>query len=156
MPNLVHSNFLHFVLNLRASYLNLMTFSRAKRTLSSSTEASLEIDALYEGVDFYTKISRDKFEELNIDLFKGILQPVEKALNDAGISQNNIDDVVLVGGSTRIPKIQSLLKNYFNGKDLNLSINSDEAVCMISFLDEPLSLLHALDVLLIGCKFLIA
>ncbi|CAH2011746.1 unnamed protein product [Acanthoscelides obtectus] len=101
---------------------------RAKRTLSSSTEASLEIDALYEGIDFYTKISRARFEELNSDLFKSTLQPVEKALNDAGYSKSQIDDVVLVGGSTRIPKIQSLLKNYFNGKSLNLSINPDEAV----------------------------
>ncbi|KAJ8915041.1 hypothetical protein NQ315_016016, partial [Exocentrus adspersus] len=101
---------------------------RAKRTLSSSTEASLEIDALYEGIDFYTKISRARFEELNADLFKGTLQPVEKALNDASMSKSDIHDVVLVGGSTRIPKIQSLLQNYFNGKSLNLSINPDEAV----------------------------
>nr|XP_023022256.1 heat shock protein 70 B2-like [Leptinotarsa decemlineata] len=103
-------------------------FYRAKRTLSSSTEATLEIDALYEGIDFYTKISRARFEELNSDLFKSTLQPVEKALNDAQISKSNVNDVVLVGGSTRIPKIQSLLQNYFNGKSLNLSINPDEAV----------------------------
>ncbi|XP_072397225.1 heat shock protein 68-like isoform X2 [Diabrotica undecimpunctata] len=101
---------------------------RAKRTLSSSTEASLEIDALFEGVDFYSKISRARFEELNSDLFKSTLQPVEKALNDANMSKSQINDVVLVGGSTRIPKIQSLLQNYFNGKTLNLSINPDEAV----------------------------
>lgn len=101
---------------------------RAKRTLSSSTEATLEIDALYEGVDFYTKISRARFEELNSDLFRGTLQPVEKALADAKIDKAHIHDVVLVGGSTRIPKIQSLLQNYFNGKTLNLSINPDEAV----------------------------
>lgn len=101
---------------------------RAKRTLSSSTEASLEIDALYEGVDFYTKISRARFEELNSDLFRGTLQPVEKALNDAKLDKGSINDVVLVGGSTRIPKIQSLLQNFFNGKPLNLSINPDEAV----------------------------
>ncbi|CAH1186642.1 unnamed protein product [Phyllotreta striolata] len=101
---------------------------RAKRTLSSSTEASLEIDALFEGIDFYSKISRARFEELNSDLFKGTLQPVEKALNDAKISKSQIHDVVLVGGSTRIPKIQTLLQNYFNGKTLNLSINPDEAV----------------------------
>ncbi|CAG9812617.1 unnamed protein product [Phaedon cochleariae] len=101
---------------------------RAKRTLSSSTEASLEIDALFDGVDFYTKISRARFEELNADLFKGTLQPVEKALNDAKVSKSDIDDVVLVGGSTRVPKIQALLQNYFNGKNLNLSINPDEAV----------------------------
>ncbi|KAG5898441.1 hypothetical protein JTB14_036523 [Gonioctena quinquepunctata] len=101
---------------------------RAKRTLSSSTEAALEIDALYEGIDFYTKISRARFEELNADLFKSTLLPVEKALKDAQISKSKVDDVVLVGGSTRIPKIQSLLQNYFNGKTLNLSINPDEAV----------------------------
>ncbi|GJQ73684.1 hypothetical protein Trydic_g14022 [Trypoxylus dichotomus] len=101
---------------------------RAKRTLSSSTEASLEIDALYEGVDFYTKISRARFEELNSDLFRSTLQPVEKALNDAKLDKASIDDVVLVGGSTRIPKVQSLLQNFFNGKSLNLSINPDEAV----------------------------
>lgn len=101
---------------------------RAKRTLSSSTEATLEIDALYEGIDFYTKISRARFEELNADLFRGTLQPVEKALNDAKMDKGQINDVVLVGGSTRIPKIQALLQNYFNGKTLNLSINPDEAV----------------------------
>lgn len=101
---------------------------RAKRTLSSSTEASLEIDALMDGIDFYTKISRARFEELCNDLFRLTLQPVEKALNDAKISKSEINDVVLVGGSTRIPKIQSLLQNFFNGKSLNLSINPDEAV----------------------------
>lgn len=101
---------------------------RAKRTLSSSTEASLEIDALFEGIDFYTKISRARFEELNSDLFKSTLVPVEKALKDANMTKSSIHDVVMVGGSTRIPKIQSLLQNYFNGKSLNLSINPDEAV----------------------------
>ncbi|GLV37500.1 Heat shock protein 68 [Carabus blaptoides fortunei] len=101
---------------------------RAKRTLSSSTEASIEIDALYEGIDFYTKISRARFEELCSDLFRGTLEPVEKALTDAKMDKGSIHDVVLVGGSTRIPKIQSLLQNFFCGKQLNLSINPDEAV----------------------------
>ncbi|KAK6639569.1 Heat shock protein 68 [Polyplax serrata] len=101
---------------------------RAKRTLSSSTEASIEIDALYDGVDFYTKVSRARFEELCSDLFRGTLQPVEKALSDAKMDKGVIHDVVLVGGSTRIPKIQSLLQNFFCGKALNLSINPDEAV----------------------------
>lgn len=101
---------------------------RAKRTLSSSTEATLEIDALYEGIDYYTKISRARFEELNSDLFRATLQPVEKALKDAQMTISNVNDVVLVGGSIRIPKIQNLLQNYFNGKALNLSINPDEAV----------------------------
>lgn len=101
---------------------------RSKRTLSSSTEATLEIDALFEGIDYYTKISRARFEELNSDLFKSTLAPVEKALKDANMGKSSIHDVVLVGGSTRIPKIQSLLQNYFQGKSLNLSINPDEAV----------------------------
>lgn len=101
---------------------------RAKRTLSSSTEASIEIDALYEGVDFYTRVSRARFEELCSDLFRSTLEPVEKALNDAKIEKKEIDEIVLVGGSTRIPKIQTMLQNFFNGKQLNLSINPDEAV----------------------------
>ncbi|XP_063225309.1 heat shock protein 68-like isoform X2 [Bacillus rossius redtenbacheri] len=101
---------------------------RAKRTLSSSTEASLEIDALFDGIDFYTRISRARFEELCSDLFRSTLQPVEKALADAKMDKSSIHDVVLVGGSTRIPKIQSLLQNFFAGKTLNLSINPDEAV----------------------------
>jgi len=101
---------------------------RAKRTLSSGTEASIEIDALFDGIDFYTKISRARFEELCSDLFRGTLQPVEKAFADAKMDKGSIHDVVLVGGSTRIPKIQSLLQNYFCGKALNLSINPDEAV----------------------------
>ncbi|XP_030562793.1 heat shock protein 68 [Drosophila novamexicana] len=101
---------------------------RAKRTLSSSSEASIEIDALFEGHDFYTKISRARFEELCGDLFRSTLQPVEKALNDAKMDKSQINDIVLVGGSTRIPKVQSLLQNFFSGKSLNLSINPDEAV----------------------------
>lgn len=101
---------------------------RAKRTLSSSTEANIEIDALYEGIDFFSRISRARFEELNADLFRTTLDPVEKALKDAKLEKSAINDIVLVGGSTRIPKIQSLLQNFFNGKKLNLSINPDEAV----------------------------
>ena len=101
---------------------------RAKRTLSSSTEASIEIDALFEGQDYYTKVSRARFEELCADLFRQTLDPVEKALNDAKMDKNQIHDIVLVGGSTRIPKVQSLLQQFFCGKSLNLSINPDEAV----------------------------
>ena len=101
---------------------------RAKRTLSASAQASVEIDSLYEGVDFYTSITRARFEELCGDLFKGTLDPVEKALRDAKMDKSSIDDIVLVGGSTRIPKIQKLLSDFFNGKDLNKSINPDEAV----------------------------
>uniref|UniRef100_A0A4W4E8V2 Heat shock cognate 71 kDa protein n=1 Tax=Electrophorus electricus TaxID=8005 RepID=A0A4W4E8V2_ELEEL len=101
---------------------------RAKRTLSSSTQASIEIDSLYEGADFYTSITRARFEELNADLFRGTLEPVEKALRDAKMDKTQIHDIVLVGGSTRIPKIQKLLQDFFNGRDLNKSINPDEAV----------------------------
>ncbi|CAG9861013.1 unnamed protein product [Phyllotreta striolata] len=101
---------------------------RAKRTLSSSTEASIEIDALHEGVDFYSKVTRARFEELCMDLFRSTIQPVEKSLLDAKLDKGAIHDVVLVGGSTRIPKIQKMLQDFFNGKALNLSINPDEAV----------------------------
>lgn len=101
---------------------------RAKRTLSSSSQASIEIDSLYEGIDFYTSITRARFEEMNSDLFRGTLEPVEKALRDAKMDKSKIQDIVLVGGSTRIPKIQKLLQDFFNGKELNKSINPDEAV----------------------------
>ncbi|XP_054711561.1 heat shock 70 kDa protein cognate 4 [Uloborus diversus] len=101
---------------------------RAKRTLSSSTQASIEIDSLFEGVDFYSTITRARFEELNADLFRSTLEPVEKALRDAKLDKAQVHDIVLVGGSTRIPKIQKLLQDFFNGKELNKSINPDEAV----------------------------
>jgi len=101
---------------------------RAKRTLSSSTQASLEIDSLHEGVDFYTNITRARFEELCIDLFRGCLEPVEKVLRDAKLSKSQVDEIVLAGGSTRIPKVMQLLQDFFNGKELNKSINPDEAV----------------------------
>lgn len=101
---------------------------RAKRTLSSSTQASIEIDSLFEGIDFYTSITRARFEELNADLFRSTLEPVEKALRDAKMDKPAIHDIVLVGGSTRIPKVQKLLQDFFNGRDLNKSINPDEAV----------------------------
>jgi len=101
---------------------------RAKRTLSSSSEASIEIDSLHEGQDFYSKITRARFEELCIDMFRGTLEPVEKALKDAKMDKSQIHDIVLVGGSTRIPKVQKLLQDFFNGKELNKSINPDEAV----------------------------
>jgi len=101
---------------------------RAKRTLSSSTQASIEIDSLFDGIDFYTSITRARFEELNADLFRGTLEPVEKSIRDAKMDKAQIHDIVLVGGSTRIPKIQKLLQDFFNGKELNKSINPDEAV----------------------------
>eukprot|EP01125_Pyxidicula_operculata_P003809 TRINITY_DN151_c0_g1_i1.p1 TRINITY_DN151_c0_g1~~TRINITY_DN151_c0_g1_i1.p1 ORF type:complete len:647 (-),score=200.75 TRINITY_DN151_c0_g1_i1:69-2009(-) len=114
--------------NARALRRLRSTCERAKRTLSASTEASIEIDSLYEGIDFYTKITRARFEELNMDLFKSCLQPVEKVLTDSKIDKSQVHDVVLVGGSTRIPKVQDLLRDFFNGKELNKSINPDEAV----------------------------
>ncbi|CAF92124.1 unnamed protein product [Tetraodon nigroviridis] len=101
---------------------------RAKRTLSSSSQASIEIDSLFEGIDFYTSITRARFEELCGDLFRKTLEPVEKALRDAKMDKGQINDIVLVGGSTRIPKIQKLLQDFFNGRELNKSINPDEAV----------------------------
>jgi len=101
---------------------------RAKRTLSASAQASIEIDSLYEGIDFYTTITRARFEELCADLFRGTLEPVEKALRDSKMDKSSIHEIVLVGGSTRIPKIQKLLQDFFNGKELNKSINPDEAV----------------------------
>merc|ERR1712004_279361 len=101
---------------------------RAKRTLSSAAQANIEIDSLFEGIDFYTSITRARFEELCSDLFKGTLEPVEKAMRDAKMDKPSINDIVLVGGSTRIPKVQKLLQDFFNGKDLNKSINPDEAV----------------------------
>merc|ERR1712013_864357 len=101
---------------------------RAKRTLSASAQASIEIDSLFDGIDFYTSITRARFEELCSDLFKGTLEPVEKAMRDAKLDKSSISDIVLVGGSTRIPKVQKLLQDFFNGKELNKSINPDEAV----------------------------
>ena len=101
---------------------------RAKRTLSSSTQTNIEIDSLFEGQDFYTSITRARFEELCSDLFRGTLEPVERALSDAKLDKSKVDDIVLVGGSTRIPKIQKLIGDFFNGKALNKSINPDEAV----------------------------
>lgn len=101
---------------------------RAKRMLSSSTEAAIEIDALYDGIDFYSKITRARFEELCSDLFRSCLEPVEKALRDAKMGKSSIHEVVLVGGSTRVPRIQKMLQDFFNGKGLNKSINPDEAV----------------------------
>jgi len=101
---------------------------KAKRTLSSSSTASIEIDALCDGKDFYSSITRARFEELCSDLFRGSLDPVERVLRDAKMDKSTIHDIVLVGGSTRIPKIQKLLSEFFNGKELCKSINQDEAV----------------------------
>ena len=101
---------------------------RAKRTLSASTETTIEVDSLFDGLDFMTKITRAKFEELCIDLFRSTIDPVDRVLRDSKMSKSSINEIVLVGGSTRIPKVCSLLMEYFNGKELNRSINPDEAV----------------------------
>ena len=101
---------------------------RAKRTLSSVTQTTVEVDSLFEGEDFESSITRARFEDLNAALFKSTLEPVEQVLKDAKIAKNQIDEVVLVGGSTRIPKVQKLLSDFFDGKQLEKSINPDEAV----------------------------
>jgi L1 cell adhesion molecule like protein len=101
---------------------------RAKRTLSTTSQTSVEIDSLFEGVDFYTSITRARFEELNADLFRKCMEPVEQVIKDAKMDKSKINEIVLVGGSTRIPKIQQMLSSFFNGKELNKSINPDEAV----------------------------
>ena len=114
--------------NLRAMKRLQTACERAKRTLSSATQATIEIDSLVDGIDLFTNITRAKFEELNADLFRSTISPVEMALRDSKIPKDRIDEVVLVGGSTRIPKIQTMLTEFFGGKHLNKSINPDEAV----------------------------
>jgi L1 cell adhesion molecule like protein len=101
---------------------------RAKRALSSAAQTTVEIDSLYEGIDFYTSITRARFEELCGDLFRACMSPVEKVMQDAKLDKSSVHEVVLVGGSTRIPKVQQLVSDFFNGKELNKSINPDEAV----------------------------
>merc|ERR1712170_303614 len=101
---------------------------RAKRTLSSAPQAFIEIDSLFDGIDFNSTIARAKFEEMDMGLFRKTMEPVEKVLRDAKISKKDVDEIVLVGGSTRIPKIQTMLQEFFNGKEPNKSINPDEAV----------------------------
>ncbi len=101
---------------------------KAKRTLSSSATANLEIDSLYEGVDFFTSITRAKFESLCMPLFQKCIQPVSKVLQDAGCSKSEVHEIVLVGGSTRIPKVQQMISDFFGGKELNQGVNPDEAV----------------------------
>ncbi len=100
----------------------------AKRTLSSSTVATVEIDSLFEGIDYNASITRARFEDMCSDLFRKTFEPVEKVLGDAKVSKSAINDIVLVGGSTRIPKIQDQLSSFFNGKQLCKNINPDEAV----------------------------
>ena len=101
---------------------------RAKRTLSSSKQAHIEIDSLVDGIDYNTTISRAKFEEINMDYFRKCMEPVEKVIKDSKISKSQIDEIVLVGGSTRIPKIQEILSSFFGGKELCKNINPDESV----------------------------
>ncbi|KEQ91204.1 hypothetical protein AUEXF2481DRAFT_70259 [Aureobasidium subglaciale EXF-2481] len=101
---------------------------RAKRTLSNGTQATVEIDSLFDGEDFNANITRARFEDINAKAFNGTIQPVEQVLKDSNIPKNKVDEIVLVGGSTRIPRIQKLLSDFFNGKKLEKSINPDEAV----------------------------
>ncbi|XP_043721475.1 luminal-binding protein 5-like [Telopea speciosissima] len=101
---------------------------RAKRALSSQHQVRVEIESLFDGVDFSEPLTRARFEELNLDLFKKTMGPVKKALEDAGLKKTDIQEIVLVGGSTRIPKVQQLLKDYFEGKEPNKGVNPDEAV----------------------------
>ena len=114
--------------NLRAMRRLKNACESAKRTLSTATVANIEIDSLYDGNDFTTTLTRAKFESLCIEVFNRTMAPVEQVLKDAKISKSDINEIVLVGGSTRIPKIQELLSSFFNGKKLNNSINPDEAV----------------------------
>lgn len=100
----------------------------AKRTLSSQMSAKLEIESFFNGKDLSETLTRAKFEELNLDLFRKTMKPVEQVLKDAGVKKEAIDDIVLVGGSTRIPKVQDLLREYFGGRELAKGINPDEAV----------------------------
>jgi L1 cell adhesion molecule like protein len=101
---------------------------RAKRTLSSSAQAYIEIDSLFDGIDFNSTITRARFEDMCGDYFRKTVEPVERVLRDSKISKRQVNEIVLVGGSTRIPKVQQMLSDFFNGKDLYKSINPDEAV----------------------------
>ncbi len=114
--------------NARALRRLKIACERAKRTLSASAQTSIEIDSLFEGIDFYTSLTRARFEELNQDLIRSTMEPVEKVLQDAKIDKSEVHEIVLVGGSTRIPKIQKMVSEFFNGKEPNKSINPDEAV----------------------------
>lgn len=101
---------------------------RAKRALSSQHQVRVEIESLFDGIDFSEPLTRARFEELNMDLFKKTMGPVKKAMEDAGLKKSDIHEIVLVGGSTRIPKVQQLLKDFFDGKEPNKGVNPDEAV----------------------------
>merc|ERR1712126_274594 len=114
--------------NVRAVQKLRREVEKAKRALSASHQTRIEVESLFEGEDFSETLTRAKFEELNMDLFRGTLKPVQKVLEDADLSKKDIDEIVLVGGSTRIPKVQQLVKEFFNGKEPSKGINPDEAV----------------------------
>ena len=101
---------------------------KQKNTIKDSSTANVEIDSLFDGIDFFTSITRAKFESLCMPLFQKCIQPVSKVLQDAGCSKSQVHEIVLVGGSTRIPKIQQLISDFFGGKELNKGVNPDEAV----------------------------
>jgi heat shock protein 5 len=110
---------------------------KAKRALSVQHQVRVEVESLFDGEDFSETLTRAKFEELNMDLFRGTLKPVQKVLEDADLKKEDIHEIVLVGGSTRIPKVQQLLKEFFNGKEPSRGINPDEAVAYGKFLEIP-------------------
>ncbi|CAN1298147.1 Luminal-binding protein 5, partial [Linum perenne] len=122
---------------------------RAKRGLSSQHQVRVEIESLFDGVDFSEPLSRAKFEELNMDLFRKTLRPVKKALEDAKLTKGEIDEIVLVGGSTRIPKVRELLKEMFDGKEPSQSVNPDEAVAHGAAIQGGMLGGHSVDALLI-------
>ena len=101
---------------------------KAKRALSAAHQTKIEVESLFEGQDFSETLTRAKFEELNMDLFRSTLVPVKKVLEDAEMKKTDIDEIILVGGSTRIPKVQQLVKEFFNGKEPSKGVNPDEAV----------------------------
>ena len=131
--------------NKRAMRRLRTTCERAKRTLSSSTKASIEIDSLFEGQDLYSSITRARFEQLCDDLFRQCLEPVNKVLRDGKLDKSRIDEIVMVGGSTRVPKIQRLISDFFNGKELNRSINPDEAVAYGASVQASILMGHTSD-----------
>merc|ERR1719415_356 len=114
--------------NLRALAKLRREVEKAKRSLSSQHQVKIEIDNFAEGIDFSETLTRARFEELNSDLFRKTLKPVQTVMKDSGLKKSEIDEIVLVGGSTRIPKVQKLVKDFFNGKEPNRGINPDEAV----------------------------
>lgn len=114
--------------NKRAIYRLRQACEKVKHELSLTNKANIDLDALYEDIDFTSSITREKFEELNSDLFREMIEIVRKTLYESKLSKSQIDEIILVGGSTRVPKVQEILKEFFDGKELNKSINPDEAV----------------------------